>query len=179
MLTACAYHAGDSRTPETNLRVFVPVFENRTGKAVELGQLSSLLREDLESVRGVQLVMSKDSSDAVILGKVVSLERTWGPTFFKGDAASEARGGLKKDALSAESAKLTLSLDIEKLTPQGERVWVRNLVESDYYQLTDRIEPSQGSASAPQIHAARETLLIKKLAERIFRRVKAQIVDDF
>lgn len=179
LLLGCAYHVGDSRTPEKTLRVFVPVFENRTGKVVDLNSLTSVMREGLESVHGVEVVNNSEQADAIVLGKVTGLERTWGQTFFKGDAVSEAKGGLKKDALSAESARLTLSVEIEKLTPRGDRLWRQGFSEFDYYQLTDRLELAQGSAAAPQIHAARETLLVKKLAERIFRRVRAQLVDDF
>jgi hypothetical protein len=179
LLSACSYHAGDSRSPESELKLFIPVIENRTARAFELNDLTGQLREMLAGVRGVQIVRSADESQSVILAKIVEFSKGWGPTVFKGSSETEAKGGLRDNFLSAQSVGITLGIEITKLNSAKEKLWTIVLSEKDFYQLTDRLELNRGSAAAPQIHASREALLVKKLSEKIFRRAKAQIVDDF
>ncbi len=178
-LFSCAYHVGDSRSPQQTLHVFVPVLENVTVRPIDLNELTSSLRENLESVRGVIVVNNRSEADVVLLGKVIRYDRTWGPTAYKGTAATAAAGGLKEDILSASTTKVILGIELEKLNNQGERSWSGKFAESDLYEMSDRLELARGSAAAPQIHASREALLVKKLADRIFERARAQIVDDF
>ena len=179
VFSACSYHAGDSRSPETELKLFIPVLENNTSTSFDLNVLTSQLREMLAGVRGVHIVMSPDESEAVILAKVVEFTKSWGPTAYKGTPETELNGGLRNNFISAQSVAISLTIEISKLNSAKEKLWSIVLTEKDFYQLTDRLELERGSAEAPQIHASREALLIKKLAERIFRRARAQIVDDF
>ena len=176
---SCSYHAGDSRSPETELKLFVPVIENQTATAFDLNVLTGQLREMLSGIRRVRVVSSSSESQEIILAKVVDFSKGWGPTAYKGSSETEAKGGLKDNALSAQSVAVSLSIEISKINSAKEKLWSIVLTEKDFYQLTDRLELERGSAEAPQIHASREALLIKKLAERIFRRARAQIVDDF
>ncbi|MEZ4815137.1 MAG: LPS assembly lipoprotein LptE [Bdellovibrionota bacterium] len=178
-VTACGYHVGDFRTPTQELRVFVPVFENRSVRPLDLNDLTSEFRENLESIRGVSSVNSRDDADVLLLGQIIQYDRSWGTTAFKGTRQTEAAGGLREDALSASTARITLGMRIEKRTRLGELLSSSNYVETDLYEMSDRLELSQGSAAIPQIHASREALLIKKLVARIFQRARAQIVDDF
>jgi hypothetical protein len=179
VFSACSYHAGDSRSPETELKLFIPVLENNTSTSFDLNVLTSQLREMLAGVRGVHIVMSPDESEAVILAKVVEFTKSWGPTAYKGTPETELNGGLRNNFISAQSVAISLTIEISKLNSSKEKLWSIVLNEKDFYQLTDRLELEKGSAEAPQIHASRETLLVKKLGERIFRRARAQIVDDF
>lgn len=179
VLGSCGYHAGDFRTPTQELRVFVPVFENASVRPVDLNEITSVFRENLESIRGVMVVNSRKDADVVILGKINSYDRTWGTTAYQGTKQTEAAGGLKENALSASTARISLGLNLEKVSPTGERIWTSSFVESDLYELSDRLELARGSAATPQLHASREALLVKKLSERIFLRARAQIVDDF
>ena len=179
LFSACSYHVGDSRSPESELKLFIPVIENRTARSFELNDLTGQLREMLAGVRGVRIVSSPEESQAIILAKVVEFSKGWGPTAFKGSPESEAKGGVKDNFLSAQSVSVSLSIEISKINSAKEKQWSMVLAEKDFYQLTDRLELDRGSGEAPQIHASREVLLIKKLAERIFRRARAQIVDDF
>lgn len=179
IFSACSYHAGDSRSPETELKLFIPVLENNTSTSFDLNVLTSQLREMLAGVRGVRIVMSSDESEAVILAKVVEFTKSWGPTAYKGTPETELNGGLRNNFISAQSVAISLTIEISKLNSSKEKLWSIVLNEKDFYQLTDRLELERGSAEAPQIHASRETLLVKKLSERIFRRARAQIVDDF
>lgn len=179
LLSSCAYHVGDSRSPEQILHVFVPVLENVTVRPLDLNEMTSSLRESLESVRGVVVVNNRSEADIVLLGKITRYDRSWGPTAYKGTAATAAAGGLKENILSASTTKVFLGIHFEKLNNQGEQSWSGNFSESELYELSDRLELSRGSAAAPQIHASREALLVKKLADRIFERARAQIVDDF
>lgn len=176
---SCSYHAGDSRSPETELNLFVPVIENQTATAFDLNVLTGQLREMLAGIRRVRVVSSPSESQEIILAKVVDFSKGWGPTAYKGSPETETRGGLRDNALSAQSVAVSLSIEISKLNSSKEKLWGIVLTEKDFYQLTDRLELERGSAEAPQIHASREALLVKKLAERIFRRARAQIVDDF
>jgi hypothetical protein len=178
-LFSCAYHAGDSRSPTEILRVFVPVIENVSVRPIDLNELTSSWRESLEAVRGVVVVTRREDADLLILGKVNVYNRTWGPTAYKGTPQTAKDGGLRADRLSASTARVYFGMQIEKRSPSGELLWTSNLLESDLYELSDRIELKKGSAAMPQIHASREALLVKKLAERIFERVQAQIVDNF
>ena len=164
---------------QSELKLFIPILENRTARTFDLNELTSQLREMLAGVQGVQIVRSADESQAVILAKIVEFSKGWGPTAFKGSIETESKGGLRDNFLSAQSVGITLGIEITKINPEKEKVWTIVLTEKDFYQLTDRLELSRGSAEAPQIHASREALLVKKLSERIFRRAKAQIVDDF
>jgi hypothetical protein len=176
---ACSYHAGDSRSPVTPLKLFVPVIENRSSTAFDLNVMTGQLREMLAGIRSVSIASSPEESQEIILAKVVDFSKGWGPTAYKGSSDSEIRGGLRDNALSAQSVAVSLSIEISKLNSAKEKLWSVVLTEKDFYQLTDRLEIEKGSAEAPQIHASRESLLIRKLAERIFRRARAQIVDDF
>jgi hypothetical protein len=175
----CSYHAGDFRSSETELKIFVPVIENQSSTSFDLNVLTGQLREMLAAIRGVRVVSSPDESQEILLAKVVDFSKAWGPTAYKGSSESEAKGGLRDNALSAQSVTISLSIEISKLNSAKEKLWSIILTEKDYYQLTDRLELERGSAESPQIHASREALLVRKLAERIFRRAKAQIVDDF
>jgi len=178
-LASCGYHAGDFRTPSQDLRVFVPVFENASVRPLDLNDLTSIFRENLESIRGVIVVNSREDADVVLLGKINQYDRSWGPTAYKGTKQTEAAGGLREDTLSASTARVTLGLNLEKMNRAGDRMWTYSFVESDLYELSDRLELARGSAATPQLHASREALLVKKLSERIFLRARAQIVDDF
>lgn len=178
-LTGCGYHVGDSRTPNETLRIFLPVIENVTARPVDLSETTSDFRESLESIKGVIIVNSREEADIVLLGRITTYKRTWGPTAFKGDALSAAAGGLKENAISASTARITLAMNIEKTSATGERLWAAVFDESDVYEMSDRLELSRGSAATPQIHASREALLVRKLTSRIFQRARAQIVDNF
>ncbi len=179
LITSCGYHAGDFRTPTHELRVFVPVFENKSVRPIDLNEVTSVFRENLEPIRGVILVNSKEDADLVLLGKISQYDRSWGSTAFTGTQQTELAGGLRKDMLSASTARVSLGITLEKRTQAGELQSTSSFVESDVYELSNRLELSQGSAATPQLHASREALLLKKLAERIFLRARAQIVDDF
>ena len=179
LLGSCAYRTGDSRGSDEILRVFVPVLENVTVRPVDMNGLTSAFRESLESIKGVQIVNSEQDADIVLLARVTRYDRSWGPTAYKGTRQTEAAGGLREDRLSASTARINLAIDMEKRKPGGERLWASTFAESDLYELSDRLEIARGSAATMQIHVSREALLVKKLAERIFRRARAQIVDDF
>lgn len=179
LFTSCGYHVGDFRTPEHELRVFIPVFENQSVRPLDLNEVTSVFKENLEAIRGVRIVNSRDEADILLLGRVVQYERNWGPTAYKGTKATEAAGGLREDQLSASTARITLGLLLEKTHKDGSRIWSSTFVDSDLYELSDRLTLAQGSAATPQIHASREALLIKKLSDRIVQRARAQIVDDF
>lgn len=178
-VTACGYHVGDFRTPTQELKVFVPVFENKSVRPLDLNDLTSDFRENLESIRGVATVNSRDDADVILLGQIIQYDRTWGTTAYTGTRQTEAAGALREDALSASTARITLGMRIEKRTRLGELSWSSTFTETDLYEMSDRLELAQGSAAVPQIHASREALLIKKLVARIFQRVRAQVVDDF
>lgn len=178
-VTSCAYQVGDSRSPQEHLRVFVPVIENGTSRALDLNIITGLLRETIEETRGVSLVNSAEKSDIVLAGKIIQYDRTWGPAAFKGTTETQSLGGIKKDYLSAESAVVTFGIELTKLSAKKELIWRGKFVERDSYQLSDRLQLNQGSAITPQIHTSREELLLSKLSSRIFRRAKAQIVDEF
>lgn len=178
-LCSCAYHVGDSRTPNEILRAYVPVLENITVRPLDLNELTSHFRESLEPIKGVIVVSDKKDADIVILGRVTRYDRTWGPTAYKGTEMTANSGGLKKDALSASTARVYLEMQIEKRSPLGELMWSSTFVESDLYELSDRLELARGSAASPALHASREALLVTKLANRIFERAQSQLVDDF
>ena len=177
--TACSYHVGDSRTSANTLRVFVPVVENLTARPLDLNEITSFFRENLESVKGVKVVNSRAESDIIVLGRIKGYSRTSGPTAFKGTSLTAAAGGLSDKALSASTVRVNLEMNIEKRLADGDKVWSSDFTESDLYELSNRLDLGSGSAATPQIHASREALLLKKLSERIFRRARAQIVDDF
>ena len=179
ILGSCGYRVGDFRTPEKTLRVFVPVLENRTTRPIDLNEITSVFKENLESIRGVIVVNGRDEADVVLLGSVVQYDRGWGPTAYKGTQSTEAAGGLKRDALSASTARIHLGITLEKRGADGALLWSSNFVETELYELNNRLTLSEASAAMPQLHASRESLLLKKLTERIFLRSRAQIVDDF
>ncbi len=178
-LTSCGYHVGDSRTPNETLRIFLPVVENVSARPVDLNEITSDFRESLENIKGVIVVNQREEADIVLLGRITTYKRTWGPTAFKGDTTSAASGGLKENAISASTARIILAMEIEKRSPLGEKQWSSIFNESDVFEMSDRLELLRGSAATPQIHASREALLVRKLAGRIFQRARAQIVDNF
>lgn len=179
LITSCGYHAGDFRTPTEELRIFVPVFENGSVRPLDLNEITSVFRENLEPIRGVIIVNNKEDADLILLGKVSQYDRTWGASAYTGTSQTEAAGGLRKDMLSASTARITLGLTLEKRSKTGELLSSMAYADADVYELSDRLELSTGSAATPQIHASRESLLLKKLTERIFSRARAQIVDAF
>ena len=177
--SSCAYHVGDARTSEEELRVYIPVFENRTARPVDLNLLTGSLRENLAGVKGVTVVNAAADSNLIIRGRITGYDKTWGPSAFKGTGTTESAGGLRTDYLSAESVNLTLVINLEKISPESGTMWKGDFVESDLYQLSGNLAASDGALASAQIHSSREELLIGKLANRIFRRARAQLVDDF
>lgn len=178
-LASCGYRTGDFRSPEQELKVFIPVFENQSVRPLDLNEVTSVLKENLESIKGVSLVNTKSDADVFVLGRIVQYERGWGPTAYKGTKVTEAAGGLREDMLSASTTRITLGILLEKFSSDGAKLWSSTYSESDLYEMSDRLSLAQGSAATPQLHASREALLIKKLTERIVQRARAQIVDDF
>jgi hypothetical protein len=178
-LLSCAYRVGSSRSSSEELRIFMPVFENMTARPVDLNEVTSVFKKNLESVRGVSFVNSKEQANLLVLGRLNSYEQVSGPTAFKGSFATQNQGGLRENSISASTLRLLIEIELEKRTPEGERISSSKYSEQDLYELSDRLTLESGSAATPQIHASREAIMTKVLAERIARRAQSQIVDNF
>jgi len=152
---ACGYRfTGGGDLPEGVSNVNIPLFQNRTSETgIEQTFTNDLIFEFLRAGRSVQ--KDRNKADAILNGVIKT---------FRVDSAS------RKGTITTAERRVTISVDLELLAPDGRIIWNRNGLRANetYDVASDRLAEERNQQEA--IDA-----LSKRLAERIY----ISLTDDF
>jgi hypothetical protein len=172
------------------IRVFVPIADNLTSTPNLEVYITGALRTRLGGFRDVRLVREEEGADQVLLVSVTRFLRAPGASRI-GNATTRSLGGLSSGYVVAADIRLTYGIEVTLLSRKEaipREVWKRGYELTATYEAADRqIEsgaPSPelglgGASSVPFIHASREELSLKSLADRLAGQVLDQVRQDF
>ncbi len=192
VLSACGYSPrrkdvvlGNKQNRQS---LFVPIVDNITTRGGIEAIVTNALRENLASIRGVELVDNPEEASYLLLGTIRSFSRRSGVSSVTGSPTSAAQGGLAQDQITAAEIHLELVVQmklVEKVTsadaatPLRKLIWDRPFSESANFETSRRFTEATGSSSTVHINDSRELIQVRILSQKIAQKIFDQVVQDF
>ncbi len=179
------------RSDIQEVKLFIPIPDNRTLRGGVEVYLARYLRENLALVDSINIVSSEKDADLLLLGTIYKMDLKSVGGGIRGSQDSEAAGGLSRGQRMASDFELTLGASFSMVQKLGSQkglpkrtLWNQNYEKGitfpasrRYTQLGDSLDGA--SSSAPHINSSRERLFSEVLADQLSKSVIDQVLSDF